>query len=164
MTPEERQRLRALCDAATPGPWRKCSASDGHCPCGLIMSTSRDTIVCGVADEVMGSEQPQEQRWVDQDFIAASRAAIPALLDALEAAERRYETERAEHEACADIAVRRQLEVNLARVTAELAERTRERDAARAAISSLSHPDYCDGAWNAVCTCGLCAARKAAGL
>jgi hypothetical protein len=72
MTKEERDRLRALCDAAAPGPWR----------------LTDDTIVDADDEAVVGDVFPYSVHGTKQckenaRFVAASRTAVPALLDDL---------------------------------------------------------------------------------
>ena len=74
MSPEERERLRTLADAATPGPWTR--------EAGWIRSPDgyqRAVVYC--TDDVRPSYE------ADGDFIAAARTAVPDLLDDLDAAE-----------------------------------------------------------------------------
>lgn len=71
LTPEDRDALRALAEKATPGPWlphaRYVWTSELG---GIIQNWSEDA---NAAD--------------DMEFIAAARAAVPALLDMLDQAE-----------------------------------------------------------------------------
>ena len=81
---------RALCDAATPGPWVVGEEIDG-------VRAGRRTVVRGqrgsgfnrrivTVDQTRPHEEPAEP---NVEFIAAARTLIPALLDALAAAEAR---------------------------------------------------------------------------
>ena len=74
MTPERIAELRALCDAATPGPWviEDCL--------GFTASIVRTGP--GVADFM------QARTVEDNRFVAAARTALPEALDALEAERR----------------------------------------------------------------------------
>lgn len=92
MTPSERQALRELCAKATPGPWSvyRCSFAgeygDGsNVPaCGISTpERGRGDVFCDAAyDECHHIiETP------DADFIAASRTALPTLLDRVEVLE-----------------------------------------------------------------------------
>ena len=75
MTPAERARLAALADAATPGPW------DEHE--WAVVALPEVAPVCHAVHED------------DAAFIAASRTAVPALLAALDDAERERDRLRA---------------------------------------------------------------------
>ena len=75
ITPDERAEWRALADAATPGPW----AVDG-----FLAPGPGDSFTIGPADGALAYVQPV---WADAEFIAAARAAVPRLLDALDTAE-----------------------------------------------------------------------------
>jgi len=109
MDASERTRLRALCEAATPGPWETIYDEDA----GEWMVRAGHAVVAVLtwqqALDALGLS-PVTMRTAA--LIAASRTAIPALLDALDAAERerneaRVAAERrdaavaAEREACA---------------------------------------------------------------
>ncbi len=78
MTPDELARLRALCEAATPGPWEVA---------GNLQTKVFDEVVAphrtgnpewceGVADCDTGEE--------DAEFIATARTAVPALIAEVE--------------------------------------------------------------------------------
>lgn len=69
ITTEQIQELRAWCDAATPGPWKE-EPNLGGTPCVI----SEKTAIC--CTYRMGG-----QASVDAAFIAASRTALPQLLD-----------------------------------------------------------------------------------
>ena len=87
-TREERERLRRLCLAATPGPWE----TDGHPSTADVSGPGgRHTI----ATVWLGED---ERGPANAAFIAAARSAVPALLDALEEAEADRDRERAGHE------------------------------------------------------------------
>lgn len=85
MTPSERQALRELCEAATPGPWRHRVGADND-------------------DNIWECVEDQEGLFVEDisancRFIAAARTALPALLDRVEVLEdmlRAYERALAE--------------------------------------------------------------------
>ena len=72
ITPDVRARLRALADAATPGPW-EADLSDPS-PAWAAVTTP---------DRCIAEHLTRE----DAQLVAAARAAVPALLDALDAAE-----------------------------------------------------------------------------
>lgn len=71
MDREELKRLRALADAATPGPWVFKASGDS-----LRFSMRRPP---GGTIAVALTAEPE-----DVDFIAAARTALPALLDEVE--------------------------------------------------------------------------------
>ena len=99
-----RDQLRALADAATPGPWeyewdedegeitvRAGTArvgEDGFAP-GSYVTT--DMIL---EHEDAWPEDSGEQHAADAEFIAAARTAVPALLDQLDQAEARIKAVR----------------------------------------------------------------------
>ena len=95
MDAKERTRLRALCEAATPGPWDAIYDEDagewtvrtGHADVA-VLTWQQALDALGLSPVTMRTAA----------FIAASRAAIPALLDALDAAERERDEARAEVE------------------------------------------------------------------
>lgn len=76
MTNEEITRLRALADAATPGPWKRdvseldVFAVDRGLPQTIVSANDYGISV--------------QQTMCDIAFIAAARTAIPALLDEIE--------------------------------------------------------------------------------
>lgn len=82
MTQAELDALRQLADAATPGPWTASPRSTDGRVDGLLGA------------EINELEQPERGQFTslaDAAFIAASREAVPALLDALAAANARAE-------------------------------------------------------------------------
>lgn len=109
MTDDEIKRLRALCEAATPGPWEKIwpafrdqnyrdilvslrSVIHRDLTAGDRLEWSRtlDSAVSsmeagyGVQGPDDGSESVPVSYEEDADFIAAARTALPALLDEVE--------------------------------------------------------------------------------
>lgn len=97
MTPARLNELRALCDAATEGPWKTCGASDDRCKCGHVWSRPRDGHIATAmhidqyAKDDPGRLEAEELVPHDLDemvgnarFIAAARTAIPELLDEIE--------------------------------------------------------------------------------
>lgn len=80
MTKDERDALRKLCDAATPGPWAVSSAVNPLCSTGQNIGGDNGNVCWSYgkrdADCVANAE-----------LIAASRDALPQLLDALDAAD-----------------------------------------------------------------------------
>jgi len=80
MTQQELDALKALANAATPGPWTASPRSTDGRVDGLLGA------------EINELEQPERGQFTslaDAAFIAASREAVPALLDALAAANAR---------------------------------------------------------------------------
>lgn len=75
MTPERRAEYRRLADAATPGPWEWSHLLN---PNGLL---SGDCEVIAILPEHTCSLEMLE---ADAAFIAASRTAVPELLDEVE--------------------------------------------------------------------------------
>jgi hypothetical protein len=94
MSPEERAALRVLAEAATPGPWEverywwKLGSSRGM-PDSWWLGIEARGAVCGTVAQALEDDEAK----ADAAFIAAARTAVPALLDALDEAER----ERDEH-------------------------------------------------------------------
>lgn len=76
MTPEEIRRLRALCEAATRGPWVVERSDDGA---GLWCVCHPETVCYSttVANFFEGDKE-------NADFIAAARSALPTALDEIE--------------------------------------------------------------------------------
>lgn len=98
ITKEQRDEWRRLADAATPGEWRE---DDGHVFQGELADKRVATIRAKLAglpyekaflDPDGASIAHCQQEWDNSDanaaFIAAARSAVPALLDALDEAER----------------------------------------------------------------------------
>jgi len=84
MTPAQILELRALADAATPGPWFV--QADRHRVCGIIgpkMAAYDDEPEQEWREvqivETDGGHYPP--RWNDAAFVTAARSAVPALLD-----------------------------------------------------------------------------------
>lgn len=106
MDTTERARLRALCEAATPGPW-----VTGEGAAGRFMVSTDDGVCCvgGVRRVVIEiNDGCAPWRFPDgpipeAQLIAASRTAIPALLDDLDAADVRASVAERER----DVAVAR---------------------------------------------------------
>jgi len=102
MTPAELLELRALAEAATPGPWdcdsvdiwNLTDAGQGFEPGRYVDSID---IVSGRCEEC-GTYQGVK-RDSDAAFIAAARSAVPALLDRVEALEAEAVKLRAVYEA-----------------------------------------------------------------
>lgn len=86
MTPARKAELRALCEAATPGPWEShaLGGGKGH---GSHYSVRRDDGISDADSHVAVCKRGNHDNARNAAFIAAARTAIPELLDALEAAE-----------------------------------------------------------------------------
>lgn len=80
LSDEQLAAIRERCEKATPGPWRKCHASDGACQCGLIWSIPLDMTVVSVDHKDEYHEVPWDEFQANKDFIGNSRVDIPALL------------------------------------------------------------------------------------
>lgn len=89
MDAKERTRLRALCEAATPGPWR---AEGGD----VLASNGGARVTEYVATIDWPMDEDGDPYASDAALIAASRTAIPALLDDLDAVERERDEALAE--------------------------------------------------------------------
>ena len=93
MTPEKIAEWRALCDAATPGPWFRdeCGSEVTRLLCADDPSRAYGRVSETVADYLY---------FCDADFIAAARTALPDALDEIERLnivndQRVYERDRA---------------------------------------------------------------------
>lgn len=92
----DRDRLRALASGATPGPWENVweEADEWY----SITGQSYEELVCPEVATLTDED--------DAEFIAASRQAVPALLDMLDQAEQRIrdltQEVRDERAACLD--------------------------------------------------------------
>ena len=73
MEPEEKARLRALCEAATPGPWEAWQTVEAE----PVVSVAGRQMFGVVARPNYGREDYGK---ADAEFIAAAREALPALL------------------------------------------------------------------------------------
>jgi hypothetical protein len=105
-TPEQRATWQRLADEATPAPWFTATADNeaGDDPDTVQAANSHGSVVSDL--EPCGSPRYLARVWADgprpeadQQFIAAAREAVPALLSSLAAAEeraRRAEGERDE--------------------------------------------------------------------
>lgn len=83
MTRPEIDALRALCDGATAGPWRT-STYGGEKPL-VVVDDALELIAVTGGPSIYSSGECE----ANAAFIAAARTVMPALLDALEAAESR---------------------------------------------------------------------------
>lgn len=81
LTKEEQAAIRARLEAATPGPW---AIEDD-----IRNKTSVASEICGKNREPICIINTENQNNHDFNFIVNARQDIPALLDALEAAEKR---------------------------------------------------------------------------
>jgi hypothetical protein len=82
VTPDRLKELRALCDAATPGPWRR----DGRTVwSGDWRTDGKQSIVCTYWHESMQPmDVPPSGTEATLDMIAASRSVLPEALDEIE--------------------------------------------------------------------------------
>lgn len=88
MTDLNKQELRRLAEAASPGPWRQCGADKDSksCACGQIWSTSVDELVAEVFAGAEALGAPAAGAGCNARFIAkANPATILELLDQVEA-------------------------------------------------------------------------------
>ena len=78
-----RDQLRALADKATPGPWETwdCMPTRPHDFAVVLFGGERNLPAVYITDWCVAGP--------DAEFIAASRTAVPQLLDQLDAAEQR---------------------------------------------------------------------------
>ena len=80
--------LNRLHEAAA-GTWKKCSANDGKCMCGLVWSTEADRVVCSCsADERANADEWDHK---NADAIVALHNAWPAIHRVLVAARKWYD-------------------------------------------------------------------------
>lgn len=85
MDTSERTRLRALCEAATPGPW--------HTEAGGVVVRADGRQVAAVTP--CGGSESLTERDARAELFAAARTALPAALDALDAVERELAADEA---------------------------------------------------------------------
>ena len=98
MDATERARLRALCEAATPGPWDAIYDEDAD---EWMVRTGHADVAVLTWQQAIDALGLSPMTMRTAAFIAASRTAIPALLDdseRLDAAERERDEARAEVE------------------------------------------------------------------
>lgn len=118
-----KQELRRLAEAATPGPWKECGHARGGCSCGMVWSRAADLPVAEAWRGDQEAPEPAEGAKANAAFIAAANpAAILSLLDELERAESDAERLRMQLAACGVVAMCN---------TAESAAKARD-----------MHPDY----------------------
>lgn len=84
MTTAELAELRALCEAATPGKWEHRTALDDGTPWNDVIAIHPDDWVIVVPDTGRAPEESHAVEEADAAFIAASRTAVPRLLDRVE--------------------------------------------------------------------------------
>jgi len=78
MTDEQRQDLRAKCEAATPGPWDWETYVGCSKPLGLSDEHGHDVLLATTDED---NATHIEVSVADAEFIVAARNALPALLD-----------------------------------------------------------------------------------
>lgn len=83
-------KIKARCEAATPGPWTACGEDRGGCKCGFVWEPAGDWTVasCGSDDDF---EIPDEVVKANAQFIAHARTDIPALIERIEQLEAEVE-------------------------------------------------------------------------
>jgi hypothetical protein len=87
MDSKERQRLRELCDKATPGPWeREVSQGRVGIPSGWEVYREDKGVWTDIAHTLCAGDACK--CFEDASFIASARSAMPELLDALDEAEK----------------------------------------------------------------------------
>lgn len=99
MTPEKLAELKALCEAATPGPWEAEFGPDGAfvdmpgTPAAFFGDAWQHGNNGGISVDLNSAGLVSDVDRRNVEFIAASRTALPALLDALEAAEAKHDSD-----------------------------------------------------------------------
>lgn len=102
MTPEQRAELRRLCEEATEGPWEWVIEDESMLSLGTEGIVMENTVLwCNRCDSCIKYVREQPERFdawrcgmpnkINSDFIAASRTALPALLDEVERLEAEIE-------------------------------------------------------------------------
>ena len=160
MTTADRNRLRKLADAATPGPWENTRN-------GVQQSLAAATKVGDYKYEGVGIVPEEYVRQEDAEFIAAARTAVPALLDALASAEDRATQAKARirHlEATAQITVREALRAETERdewrqtaldergAALDALEQIKARDKRIQAVQDLIDQADTAGDWTVTCS------------
>lgn len=81
MSDDQMAAIRALCDAATPGPWKWWTSCSWR-----RLKSDRAGVSLSVAEPFVASDGHPDLdiKEADQAFIAAARTAVPALLDEVE--------------------------------------------------------------------------------
>jgi hypothetical protein len=101
LTPAEIAEVKALCDAATPGPWYEKERRYATAPTiladvpGFALATWTRNIAKVMFDEVHGSADPDV--FNNARFIAAARTLLPRALATIEARDAEIERLRAEN-------------------------------------------------------------------
>ena len=135
MTPERRAELRALLAKASPGPWTRWKDNlvvwsgevTDNTPGGLSIKPDSGREIAEFPAWEIDDDGRDREAAANADLVAAAKAALPALLDALDMTEAR---ERRLREALEIIAGQRQCVDNL----------VGNADIARAALSEVA-PD-----------------------
>jgi hypothetical protein len=58
--------------AHSPGPWRRCMASDGRCPCGLVWDASGEFVIAHVVASDENHDKPNDMFQANCYLIAAA--------------------------------------------------------------------------------------------
>lgn len=97
------EAIEARAKLATPGPWEKCSASNGQCQCGFVWNRKWPGPVCSVTrhDEELGYTCDEKLFQANKDFIAHSREDVSILLDEVNRLRGRVRILRSGLETCA---------------------------------------------------------------
>lgn len=99
MDKQRLEEIKARCDAATAGPWKRegfgtlCYVSKTHGDKGMMICTPRLSSVLG---DILPLETEPTQKTVDANFIAHARTDIPALVDGVEELQTENERLRSE--------------------------------------------------------------------
>ena len=155
----DRDRLRRLADAATPGPWEAF---------GTVIAAITGTGGCGGRSGILSPAHESSCYWseiagageADAEFIAASREAVPELLDALTRAEAQSETRRQQTKYWKERAEEFEAERDEWRQTAldergaalDLLEQIKVRDRRIQAVQHLVDQADHAGNWTVTCT------------
>lgn len=92
MTTDRLNEIESRVNKATPGPWRKCTASEGRCRCGTIWSIPLDAPVAECnskwGDGYEGTDSwmeygdiGEEDKQNNKDFIAHARLDVVDLVN-----------------------------------------------------------------------------------
>lgn len=82
------EEIRARWQAATPGPWARCSANDGDCACGSVWDAEGRAAVAAVQEHnELGEGWTHEQYRANWDAVTAAPTDVVTLLAALDAAQ-----------------------------------------------------------------------------
>lgn len=85
MSEEALKEIEKRAEAATKGPWQRCEANEGKCPCAGIWSRSLDRPLFSIYPTHDGVASAPHREWDSQDyanmdFCASARADVPTLL------------------------------------------------------------------------------------